>query len=81
MKSTLSFDLNDPEDQLSHRQAIKAQAMAIALWEIFNNMPRAIERKVESEEITDPQDVIDEFRGSIYDILQEQGIDIDSLFV
>ena len=79
MKATLSFDLNDQDDRIAHLQAIKAQEMAIALWEIWHNTIRSVERNVESGTITDPHEVVDQFRENIGDLLQASGINVDSL--
>lgn len=79
MKATLTYDLNDPDDQLSHLRAVRSTELAVCLWEIFHNTHRGIERKIENEQLKDPYEVLDAFRSEVSDILNANGINIDNL--
>lgn len=81
MKATLTYNLDDPDDRLSHLRAVKSLELAICLWEIYHNTCRGIERKIENEELKEPFDVLDQFRSDVHDILAAHGINIDNLIV
>lgn len=79
MRATLTFDLNDPDDQQAHRRAIKSTDLALALWEIWHEAIKKTERAIESEEIKCPFDALDTIRVEIGDIMSQRGIVIDDL--
>lgn len=81
MKATLTFNLNEQDDQLAHLQAIKAQALALALWEIWNNSIREVERKIDNDLLKEPYDVLDEVRNNIASVLESNDIVIDNLII
>lgn len=69
MKAILEFDLNEPDDVISHLRCIKSLDMALALFEIVKNL----HRKLPDSEITD------QFLVAICEELEERGVDIDEL--
>ena len=80
MKATLSYNLNDPDDRMSHMRAVKSLDMASALFDITRNLKKQVERRFEDETIEyDSFDVIQEVFDRIYEILGDNSIDIDEL--
>ena len=69
MKATLKFNLDDPDDNMAHTRCVKALSMALAIFEITNVLRGANKYTDAHEKIT--QD--------IYDVLQQNGINIDEL--
>jgi len=81
MKATLSYNLNDPDDRMSHLRAVKSMDMASALFEISTNLRKKVERRFEDIDNTnnDVFDGIDSVIEEIYNILEDNNIDIDEL--
>jgi len=46
-KGILEFDLNEPDDIMAHKRAIKATDMAEALWAITHNTKKGLEWSME----------------------------------
>jgi len=42
-EAILKFDLNDPDDRMSHLRAVKSLDMALALWDIVHNTKKGLE--------------------------------------
>jgi hypothetical protein len=81
MKATLSYNLNDPDDRMAHLRAVKSLDMASALFEITRNLKNTIEHRYEDIDNTN-NDVFDGIQAvfdKIYDILEDNNIDIDEL--
>ena len=81
MKAILEFNL--PEDNLEYLQAVKARDMANALWQITHNLKKQCIREaennnesVECQYITDGIDLVYE---KIYQILDDNNINLDEL--
>lgn len=51
MEAIIKFDLNEPDDRISHLRCIKALDMACALWEI-RNMRKELEWMEEQGKLT-----------------------------
>jgi hypothetical protein len=81
MKATLSYNLNDPDDRMAHLRAVKSLDMASALFDITRNLKKKIEHRYEDIDNTnnDVFDGIDAVFDEIYDILEDNNIDIDEL--
>ena len=81
MKATLSYNLNDPDDRMAHMRAVKSMDMASALFEITRNLRKKIQNRYEDIDNThnDVFDGIDAVFDEIYDILEDNNIDIDEL--
>ncbi len=82
-KAILEFDLNDPNDNMAHRRAVKSTDMAIVLHELVYNLHKRIERELDAkefnlEDVTD-YDVVDIYRQRIGELLEDNGINIDEL--
>ena len=83
MKAELQFNIEDREDKMALNRCIKAEDMAIALFEISFNHKRRVEAIVEAWENQGKEvewvDVLDLAYTLIADELIEQGIDLDEL--
>jgi len=83
MKAILEFDLNDPDDRMSHLRCVKSLEMALALWEIRMNLRKYSERTAEAKEFTNEES--DVFNGidivleRIHEIFEENNIDVEEL--
>ena len=81
MKATLSYNLNDPDDRMAHLRAVKSLDMASALFDITRNLRNKIQNRYEDIDNThnDVFDGIDAVFEEIYNILEDNNIDIDEL--
>ena len=81
MKATLSYNLNDPDDRMAHLRAVKSMDMASALFDITRNLRKKIQNRYEDIDNThnDVFDGIDAVFDEIYNILEDNSIDIDEL--
>ena len=81
MKAILSYNLNDPDDRMAHLRAVKSLDMASALFDITRNLKNKIENRYEDIDNTnnDVFDGIDSVIEEIYNILEDNNIDIDEL--
>lgn len=76
-KAILEFDLNDHDDEMAHRRCIKALDMALAIWKILN-IKKELEFEFEENELN-RFEAMDRVFDKIYEVLEEEVIDIDSL--
>ena len=77
-KGILEFDLNEPDDILAHKRAVKATDMALALWDITHNTKKGLEWSMEGKEI-DKYEALELVYEKIYQILEEHNIKLDDL--
>lgn len=84
-KAILKFDLNDQDDEMAHKRAVKSTDLALALWEIEVNLRKRIEMALQAKELKNEDvevyDVIDICMENIFDIMKDRSIDIDDLIV
>lgn len=80
-QATLTFDLTDSDDALSHLRAVKSLDLALAIWDIVHNTKKSLEWSLESKEDISRYDVVDLVYDKIYAILEEHDIVIDKLIV
>jgi len=82
-KAILEYDLNDFDDAMAHRRAVKSTDMAIVLHELEYNLHKRIERELEVKEFQGIRptefDVIEMYKERIAELFEEQGINIDEL--
>jgi hypothetical protein len=76
----LKFDLNDPDDIIAHKRAVKSLDMAIALWEITHNTKKSLEWSLEGKDL-DKYEVLELVYEKIYEILNDNNINTDELIV
>lgn len=79
-RTTIEFDLSDPDDRMAHLAAIKSGDMAIVLWDINYNLKKRCHHKVEeSKKKLDNYDVVEMIFENIYDLLDENHVVPDEL--
>jgi hypothetical protein len=77
-KAKLVYDLNEPDDVMAHKRAVKSLDMAIALWTITHNTKKGLEWSMEGKEM-DKYDALEMVFDKIYEILEEHNIKMDDL--
>lgn len=84
MKAIIEFDLNEPDDVLAHKRAIKSLDLALAIWSICSlrkRMELEIDRAVSEDKNFTPYDTLDFLLDHIKEILDEYHISINDLIV
>ncbi len=80
MKAIIEFDLNDDDDRRAHERCVCSLDMALALWEIRNNLRKRSERAAESlKEDADVFDGVDLVLDQLSELLEEHNINVDRL--
>jgi hypothetical protein len=77
-KAILEYDLNDLEDIMAHKRAVKSLDLALALWDITHNTKKSLEWSIEGKEM-DKYDTLEMVFDRIYLILDEHNIKLDDL--
>lgn len=80
-KAILEFDLNDIDDELSHKQCVKANDMALMLWELVYNTKKSIEWELDARKDDNRYDSLDLVYDRIHKLLDEHNIIIDELVI
>lgn len=75
MKAILEFNL--PEDEDSHKMAIKAPDMHSVLYGIDQWLREKL--KYGHSDIKDADDALEKVREELHDLLKSHGIDLDSM--
>ena len=82
-KAILEFDLNDYDDNMAHKRAVKSTDLSLALWEIEMNLRKKLERELESKELKNEDvevyDVIDMCMENIMNTIRDHNIDVEDL--
>ena len=82
-KATLEYNLDDHDDKMAHKRAVKSTDLALALWEIEMNLRKRLERELESKELKNEDvevyDVIDMCMENIINTIRDHNIDIEDL--
>lgn len=77
-KAKLEFDLNESDDVMAHKRAVKSLDMALALWDITHNTKKGLEWSFENKEI-DKYDALELVFDKIHEILDAHNIRLDEL--
>jgi len=78
MKAILEFDLTDIDDEVSHKQCVKARDMAIVLWEFGHNSKKQLEWQLENDNV-DGLEVLDRVFERFFELLNEHNINTEEL--
>ena len=82
-KATLEYNLDDHDDKMAHKRAVKSTDLALALWEIEMNLRKRLVRELESKEFKNEDvevyDVIDMCMENIINTIRDHNIDIEDL--
>lgn len=77
MKAQLEFNLSDESDKAEYKCAVKASAMANALWTFAQDTLRKIRKY---EDLGEEQSkLIHRIEDEFYSTLEEYGVDLDDL--
>lgn len=77
-QAQLIFDLNDPEDAVAHKRAVKALDLCLALWDIEQYL-RA-QTKYAPDSISDETyNALSKAREEFYSVMNEHSISLDDL--
>jgi len=80
MKAVLEFDLDNPDDVLSHKRCMKALDMACILFEIQHNLKKKLTHKFESQPTSwDVFDGVDETFRYINNLFEEYDINLEEI--
>lgn len=74
----LKYDLDNPDDVVAHKRAVKSFDVAMALWEITYNTKKGLEWSLEGKDI-DKYEVLELVFEKINQILDDHNIIIDEL--
>lgn len=79
----IKYDLADTDDRMEYNRANKSLDMAIMLWEILHNSKKEFYRNIENDNnSTDREfELVDKIFARIWEIAEENNINIDTLIV
>lgn len=77
-KAKLEYDLNEPDDIMAHKRAVKSLDLALALWTITHNTKKSLEWSMEGKEM-DKYDTLELVYEKIHEIISEYHINLDDL--
>jgi hypothetical protein len=76
MKAILEFDLNEPDDKEAHLRATMSLNLALAIWD----MQQEFRGRLKHGQLSDEEyEVTKKLSDRFYQILNENGIDLDRL--
>lgn len=78
MKAVLKFNLDDPEDKMSHLRCVKATEMMVTLWEMDQHL-RSITKYAPDSTSQETYDELVKVREMLHEIMGNNGITFDSL--
>ena len=83
MESTLKFNLNDFDDRMAHLRCVKSMDMALTLFDI-SNLFKVLENEIEVREYAEQppmtnEEVIEWFRVTIFEVMNNYNINLDEL--
>lgn len=77
-KAILEFDLNDPDDVVEHKRAVKSLDLCLALWDIEQYLRS--QTKYAPDSMSDEvYDALDTARSEFYRIMNDHNISLDQL--
>ena len=79
MKATFEFDMNDPDDVMSHLRMTKSLDMASALWDILLNSKKGFQYNIEAGKYEDQYDLLDAVYDMLHEEMRNKNIDIEEL--
>ena len=72
------FDLNDPNDIMSHRRVMQSTDMALAMWDFKNKLWRML--KHPPDDISDDvYKTIEDIQKEFFETLDEYNLNLDKL--
>ncbi len=77
-KAKIIFDLNDPDDIVSHRRFMQSTDMALAMWQFKNTLWRKL-KHVPDDMPEDEYKAIQSIQKEFLEILEEYNLNLDNL--
>ena len=77
-KVKVIFDLNDPDDVMSHRRFMLSTDMALAMWEFKNKLWRML-KHVPDDMPDEEYKAIQNIQKEFLEILEEYNLNLDNL--
>lgn len=78
MKAVLEFNLDDPEDKMSHLRCVKATEMMITLWQMDQHL-RSITKYASDSMSQETYDELVKVREMLREIMGDNGITFEGL--
>jgi len=83
MESTLKFNLDEFNDRMAHLRCVKSMDMALTLFDI-SNLFKVLENEIEVREYAEQppmtnEEVIEWFRVTIFEVMNNYNINLDEL--
>jgi hypothetical protein len=84
MEGILKFDLNDPDDRMSHLRAVKSLDLALFAWDM-SNFAKNLEYVLDSYEDDDKEmsayELLELVRAKITEVFDDHAITITDLII
>lgn len=77
-KVKVIFDLNDPDDIMSHRRFMQSTDMALAMWEFKNKLWRML-KHVPDDMPDNEYKAIQNIQKDFLEVLEEYNLNLDKL--
>lgn len=77
-KAILEFDLNEPEDVVAHKRAVKALDLCLVLWDMDQYL-RAQTKYAPDSMPEEVYDALQAARDKLYEIKSEHSVSLDEL--
>ena len=78
MKAILEFDLNQEDDDVAHKRAVKALDLCIVLWDIDQYL-RSQTKYAPDDMPEEVYNALDKAREKFYEIMNERNVSLDEL--
>lgn len=77
-KATITFNLEDQDDQQAFKRFLKSTDMALILWELVHNTKKEMEYEIYEKEL-DSYGALKLIFERIYDLIEERNINLNEL--
>lgn len=78
MKAILEFNLDEQDDEMAHKRALKSLDMALTLWDIDGYLRGQIKHAPDSMS-PEVYGTLQNVRDKLYEIMSKHSIDLDEL--
>jgi hypothetical protein len=78
MKAILEFDLNEPDDIVAHKRAVKALDLCLVLWDMDQYL-RARTKYAPDGMSSETWDALEDARTELFRIMNEHSVSLDEL--
>ena len=78
MKAILEFNLDEQDDEMAHKRAVKSLDMVLTLWDIDGYLRGQIKHAPDSMS-PEVYGTLQDVRDKLYEIMSKHSIDLDEL--